>query len=217
MSSPSSKVGIIIHSVRNPRVGPSVASFVKSIIDARPSPNPNITYSFIDVADFKLPVFDEPNNPQVVPMFGLSYTQDHTKRWAAEISSYQGFVFVTPEYNFGIPGATKNAIDYLWQEWTTKPGMVVSYGANGGNLSNAALTQTLEGMKMKVSPTKVILPFKGGLGPDMMEAHGGGKLGEATSAWWMETKKDDVLKAVEELEENLKVYRSELEAKSEEK
>jgi NAD(P)H-dependent FMN reductase len=211
-----SKIGIIITSVRQPRVCPSVADFVKEVVESRQS-SKNVTYSLIDVRDFNLPVFDESNNPQVIAMYGLSYDHDHTKKWSAEIASYQGFIFVTPEYNYGIPASTKNAIDYLWGEWTQKPAAVVSYGIQGGTNSNKQLVEVFEGaLKMKVSPTKITLPFKGGIGPDAQAAMGEGKLGEETKKDWLETKKDDLLKAVEELETNLDVYLKELEEKAKE-
>ena len=39
---------------------------------------------------------------------------------------------MTPEYNHGIPGALKNAIDFLYREWNNKAAGFVSYGGVGG-------------------------------------------------------------------------------------
>jgi NAD(P)H-dependent FMN reductase len=47
--------------------------------------------------------------------------KEHTKKWAAKITSVDGFVFVTPEYNHGPSGALKNAIDFLYSEWNKTP------------------------------------------------------------------------------------------------
>ena len=33
------------------------------------------------------------------------------------VASFQGFVFVTPQYNWGYPAALKNTWDYLYKEW----------------------------------------------------------------------------------------------------
>src|SRR3954447_20085763 len=60
------------------------------------------------------------------------YSQAHTQRWAAKIGSFDAYVFVTPEYNHGISGALKNAIDYLYREWNNKAAGFVSYGSAGG-------------------------------------------------------------------------------------
>src|SRR5256885_9771951 len=60
------------------------------------------------------------------------YQPPHTKRWAAKIASLDAFVFVSPEYNHGIPAALKNAIDFLFAEWNHKAAGFVSYGGAGG-------------------------------------------------------------------------------------
>ena len=60
------------------------------------------------------------------------YSQPHTLRWAAKIASFDGFVFVTPEYNHGTSAALKNAIDFLYREWNDKAAGFVGYGSAGG-------------------------------------------------------------------------------------
>lgn len=60
------------------------------------------------------------------------YSQEHTKRWAAKIGSFDGYVFITPEYNHGTSGTLKNAIDYLYAEWNNKAAGFVGYGSAGG-------------------------------------------------------------------------------------
>ena len=81
----------------------------------------------MDIKDFELPLLDE----SVSPMMG-QYNKPHTKVWAAKIGSFDGYVFVTPEYNHGISGALKNAIDFLFREWNDKAAGFVSYGGAGG-------------------------------------------------------------------------------------
>ena len=84
-------------------------------------------FELIDIVYYNLPLLDEP----IPPLMG-QYTKDHTKRWAAKINSFDAFVFVTAEYNHGIPGALKNAIDFLLKEWNNKVAGFVSYGSAGG-------------------------------------------------------------------------------------
>jgi NAD(P)H-dependent FMN reductase len=81
----------------------------------------------VDIKDFNLPLLDEP-----VSLTMGHYSKPHTKVWAAKIDSFDGYVFVTPEYNHGILGALKNAIDFLFREWNDKAGGFVSYGGAGG-------------------------------------------------------------------------------------
>lgn len=202
-ATPSAKVAIIICSTRTPRLGPSVAQFIKDTLSQRDSSS-TTTYHLVDVADFKLPVFDETILPAMVPSAG-PYTKPHTKAWSAEISQYGGYIFVTPEYNYGLPASTKNAVDFLYNEWTGKPAVVVSYGIQGANLANANLAKTLEGMKLLVAETKPALKFHGGsMSPDMFAAVQG-NLGEETKKDWENEDwgKSEILKAVGELEEKL--------------
>src|SRR5258706_8468287 len=84
-------------------------------------------FEFVDVADYHLPLLDEP----MPPALG-QYTHAHTKKWAATIGSFDAYVFVTPEYNHSTSGALKNAIDYLYREWHNKAAGFVSYGSAGG-------------------------------------------------------------------------------------
>lgn len=62
------KVAIVVTSTRTPRVGPKVAEWVKSVIDGSKAKSSD--YEFVHVADFNLPVFDEPILPAMVPKMG---------------------------------------------------------------------------------------------------------------------------------------------------
>ncbi|WP_433824711.1 NADPH-dependent FMN reductase [Actinoplanes sp. CA-015351] len=120
---PNIRIGIIIGSTRPNRNGEAVARWVHAIAAKRS----DATFELVDLKDFPLPHLDEP----VPPSMG-SYQNDHTKRWAEKIASYDGYVFVTPEYNHSTSGVLKNAIDYLFAEWNNKAAGFVSYGSVGG-------------------------------------------------------------------------------------
>ncbi len=79
------------------------------------------------MAAYGLPLLDEP-----IPPSQGKYSKEHTKKWAAKIGSFDGYVFVTPEYNHGTSGALKNAIDFLYAEWNNKAAGFVGYGSAGG-------------------------------------------------------------------------------------
>src|SRR6187455_2848284 len=117
------KIAIIIGSTRPGRNGEAVAKWVYEIAQKRTDAD----FELVDIKDFNLPLLDEP----VPPSMG-QYSKDHTKAWAAKIDSFDGYVFVTPEYNHGICGALKNAIDFLFREWNNKAAGFVGYGSAGG-------------------------------------------------------------------------------------
>ncbi len=105
------KVAIILGSTRPGRVGEAVAKWVYGIAGKRN----DAEFELIDIRDYNLPLLDE----QIPPSLG-KYSQTHTKTWAAKIAQFDAFVFVTAEYNHGIPGALKNAIDFIYREWNNK-------------------------------------------------------------------------------------------------
>ncbi len=117
------KIAIILGSTRPNRNGKAVADWVYEKASARIDAD----YDLIDLRDHPLPHMDEPMSP----MLG-QYAGKHTKAWAATIAPYDGFVFVTPEYNHSTSGVLKNAIDYLYAEWNNKAAALVSYGSVGG-------------------------------------------------------------------------------------
>ncbi len=117
------RIGIILGSTRPGRNGAAVAKWVYDIAQKRS----DAEFELVDLKAFNLPLLDEP----VPPSMG-QYSKPHTKAWAAKIGSFDGFVFVTPEYNHGISGALKNAIDFLFREWNDKAAGFVSYGGAGG-------------------------------------------------------------------------------------
>ena len=116
-------IAIITGSTRPGRNNIAVARWVLELAAKRPDAN----FELVDIADYELPLLDEP----IPPALGR-YSHAHTKRWAAKIDSFDGYVFVTPEYNHATSAALKNAIDYLYAEWTDKAAGFVSYGAAGG-------------------------------------------------------------------------------------
>jgi NAD(P)H-dependent FMN reductase len=145
-------VQIIIGSTRPGRVGPQIAQWV---VDNLPVDSNN-TYETVDLAEHKLPLFDEPVHPSM-----NQYAHSHTKLWSQKIKQADAYIFITPEYNAGYPASLKNAIDYLYHEWADKPSIVISYGVHGGTSAGAQLLQVLQRLKMQpvsTSPAISITP-----------------------------------------------------------
>lgn len=117
------KIAIIIGSTRPGRFGAQPAEWLKTFADNRG----DAEYELIDLAEINLPLLDEPAPPMM-----KQYANDHTKAWSETVAAYDGYVFVTPEYNHSVPAALKNAIDYVYYEWNYKPVSFVSYGSAAG-------------------------------------------------------------------------------------
>lgn len=117
------KIQIITGSTRPGRNNKAVSNWIYNLASQRD----DIEVELVDIADFNLPLLDEP----VPPSMG-QYSKEHTKNWSAKIAEADGYIFVTPEYNHGIPGALKNAIDFLYKEWNNKAAGFVSYGSAAG-------------------------------------------------------------------------------------
>src|SRR5882757_8838812 len=117
------RIGVILGSTRPGRNGEKVARWVMDAVSRRD----DAEFELIDLADYPLPHLDEP----LPPSMG-QYSNPHTHQWAATIAAFDGFIFVTPEYNHSTSGVLKNAIDYLYAEWNNKVAAFVSYGALGG-------------------------------------------------------------------------------------
>lgn len=117
------RIAIIIGSTRPGRNGESVARWVLEHAAQRDGAE----YELVDLAEWNLPHLDEP-----MPAAMGQYANDHTKAWAAKIAEFDGYLFVTPEYNHSTSGALKNAIDFVGAEWYNKAAGFVSYGVFGG-------------------------------------------------------------------------------------
>lgn len=97
-------------------------------------------------------------DPGSLPHYNADLTDNlHVKEFCAQIAQADGLVFVTPEYNYSLPGVLKNAIDWasrpaLESVFKGKPCFVVSVsgGALGGVRAQAHLKYVLNGMLANV-------------------------------------------------------------------
>jgi len=117
------RIAIVVGSTRPGRKAETVARWVQDLAAKRE----DALFELVDIAEYDLPLLDEP----VPPSMG-QYRNPHTKAWAEEVARYDGYIFVTPEYNHGTSAALKNALDYLYAEWNDKAAGFVGYGSAGG-------------------------------------------------------------------------------------
>jgi NAD(P)H-dependent FMN reductase len=142
---------VIVGSTRPGRAGLPISDwFVRQA-----ATHHGVDVTVADLAEFRLPLLDEPNHPRA-----RQYVNRHTKEWSAIVDAADAIVIVTPEYNHGYPAPVKNAIDYLYHEWTYKPVGFVSYGGvSGGTRAVAQLKQVVSNLKMVPVAENVNIPF----------------------------------------------------------
>ncbi|MGY6500061.1 MAG: NADPH-dependent FMN reductase [Acidimicrobiales bacterium] len=149
---------ILVASTRPGRIGLPIAEWVR----AHAVEHGGFDVELVDLADIDLPLFDEPTHP----MLG-QYTHDHTKRWAETVARADAFVFVMPEYNHGFNAALKNALDFLYNEWSHKPVGFVSYGGvAAGTRAVGLLKPVLAALQMVPVIQAVPIPFAAGMVDD---------------------------------------------------
>jgi len=145
------KLKVITVSTREGRVGGAVAEwFNRYALE-----HGGFEVELIDLKEVNLPVLDEPKHPLL-----RDYQFEHTKRWSRLIDPADAFVFVTPEYDYFVPGSLVNAIDYLSQEWSYKPAAFVGYGGiSGGLRAIQAAKPLLTSVKIMPLPESVSVQF----------------------------------------------------------
>ncbi|MEV0491334.1 bifunctional NAD(P)H-dependent oxidoreductase/GNAT family N-acetyltransferase [Streptomyces atratus] len=122
MSTKRLRVLVLVCSTRPGALGPAVGTWLTETITPRAG-ELGVDLMSLTIDDLGLPFLDEEEHPST----GI-YSHEHTRRWSAIAEAADGFVIVTPEYNYGMPATLKNALDYLGPEWAWKPVGFVSYG-----------------------------------------------------------------------------------------
>lgn len=116
------RIAVIVASVRENRIGGAVGEWVMDVVKGIDG----ATFELVDLMDHNLPNFDQAGPPAAVPV-----TNPDAIAFAELIGGFDGFIFVTPEYNHALPGSLKNAFDHVWKEWHHKSAGFVGYGVVG--------------------------------------------------------------------------------------
>ena len=130
----SKKIAVLVGSLRKDSYNLKVAKVLQQIAPQ------SLSLNIIEIGD--LPFYNEDIDVDSPPK---SY-----ERFRQQIANCDGVIFVTPEYNRGLPAVIKNALDvgsrpYGKSVWSQKPAAVVSVsqGAIGGFGANHQLRQSL--------------------------------------------------------------------------
>jgi NAD(P)H-dependent FMN reductase len=145
-------ISVIAGSTREGRFSEKPARWIlqhlkkRDDVDARP----------LDLRDFPMPFFDQPVTPATPGR--PAFKDEVVQKWTAAIAQSDGFVFVTPEYNYGPPAVLKNAIDWVYPEWHRKAAGFVSYGSAMGVRSVQQLRQTVIEVQLAPIRSSVHIP-----------------------------------------------------------
>ena len=184
-------ISVIVGSTRQGRFSEKPAQWVLQHLKRRGGIEPRL----LDLRDFPMPFFDQPVPPAMPSR--PAYENEVVKKWTAEIARSDGFVFVTPEYNYGAPAVVKNALDWVYREWNRKAAAFVSYGGAAGTRSVQQLRETAIELQLAPVRSSVHIPaavlwahFQGGdvnAGLAELEAHAKTMIDDLL--WWTEALK----------------------------
>lgn len=132
-------IQVIVGTTRPGRVGRKIADWYLQAAQQRT----DMTFELIDLAEIDLPLLDESHSAK-----SGHYEHEHTKKWSERITKADGYVWVTGEYNHGVPAPLKNALDYLYSEWNRKPVAFVGYGGLGAARAVEQLVSIASELKM---------------------------------------------------------------------
>lgn len=144
------RLHVVVCSTRPGRIGPSVARWFHELIAS----HGEFDAKLVDLADFNLPVYDEPIHPAK-----QNYQNAHTKAWSESVAAADAYIFVMPEYNYFPPPSLVNALDYVYREWNYKPCGFVSYGGASGGL------RAVQAAKLHITTLKMMPMVEGVMVP----------------------------------------------------
>jgi NAD(P)H-dependent FMN reductase len=144
------KIAIIISTTRATRFGDKPAKWISDIAAKRT----DVVTEIIDLRDFPMPFFDEVASNAWVPT-----KNEVAQRWQKKVAAFDGYIFVTAEYNRGVPAVLKNALDYAYPEWNRKAAAYVGYGSVGGARSVEQLR--LISVELQMAPTRTGVHIQG--------------------------------------------------------
>jgi NAD(P)H-dependent FMN reductase len=145
------RIGIIISTTRATRFGERAAKWIHGIAAERT----DMSVELIDLRDYPMPFFDEVASNAWVPS-----KNEVAQRWQKKVAEFDGYIFVTAEYNRGVPAVLKNALDYAYPEWNRKPAAYVGYGSVGAARSIEQLR--LICVELQMAPTRTGVHIQGG-------------------------------------------------------
>jgi NAD(P)H-dependent FMN reductase len=179
-------ISVIVGSIRQGRFAEKPARWILQHLKNRSG----IDAKLLDLRDFPMPFFDQPVPPAAPGR--PPYEHETVEKWTGEIGASDGFVIVTPEYNYGPPAVLKNALDWVYPEWRRKAVAFVSYGGAAGARSVQQLRETAIELQLAPVRSSVHIPaatlwahFRGGdVDAGLAELEASAKVMIDDLLWW---------------------------------
>jgi len=145
------KIKVVLGSVRQGRIADKVWAWLEKQL----AEFGKFDIELLDLKQINLPIFNESNYPAQ----GLPHETEAARNWSAKMAEADGYIIVTAEYDHALPGALRNAFDYLANEWNKKAVGIISYGAGaGGTRAAEGMKASLTYMETVVLPAEVNIP-----------------------------------------------------------
>ena len=184
-------ISVIVGSTRQGRFCEKPAAWILQHLKKRGG----VDARLLDLRDYPMPFFDQavtPATPGRQP-----YDHEVVKTWTSAIAKSDGFIIVTPEYNYGPAAVLKNAIDWVYPEWNRKAVGFVSYGSAMGARGVQQLRETAIELQLAPIRSSVHIPvatlwahYQGGdvdAGLGQLQASAGALIDDLL--WWTEALK----------------------------
>jgi NAD(P)H-dependent FMN reductase len=144
------KIAVIVGTTRAARVGHKPAEWIADIASQRN----DMIVEVLDLREYPLPFFDEVASNAWAPS-----QNDVAQRWQKKVAEFDGYIFVSAEYNRGVPAVLKNALDYAYPEWNKKPAAFVGYGSVGA--ARAIEQLRLIAIELQMAPIRTGVHLQG--------------------------------------------------------
>jgi len=139
-------ISVIVGSTREGRFSERPAKWIFQHLKKREG----LDARLLDLRDFPMPFFDQPLTPAMPGR--PDFQHEVVQKWTAAIARSDGFVIVTPEYNYGTSAVLKNALDWVYPEWHRKAVGFVSYGSAMGARAVQQLRETA--IELQLAPIR---------------------------------------------------------------
>jgi NAD(P)H-dependent FMN reductase len=144
------KIAVIIGTTRGARIGHKPTEWIADIASQRD----DMIVEVLDLREYPMPFFDEVASNAWAPS-----RNEVAQRWQKKVAEFDGYIFVSAEYNRGVPAVLKNALDYAYPEWNKKAAAFVGYGSVGA--ARAIEQLRLIAIELQMAPIRTGVHLQG--------------------------------------------------------